>query len=517
MDDIYTAWKPIRNFLRKTDPKTALEVLRYYSLFSGTPGVRPPAPPSYIEVHQGVMTREFIGILPWDIEVLAREVVYSSEEERQTYEHDLRQWRHFGNLMEKLRRLDNKISEVGIGQSNVLLEMFRIGHRQFPHQQDAMSKVTLVRYGRLFTHSEVAPIVVDNTGLPYEKIATIGVGFWGKFNDYAAISHPAQGFNGTNITQGDLEHFLGLYSKSFQEMKSLVNDSHVVDNTFLYQYSPLNAYPLVKFERDGETTYVCTSVNRFASQITRGVYYMLYSDSRFDNAFGNAFEDYVGEVLTSTAEGAGSYMVYSQETDPSSGKRRCDWILEQGDEFVMIECKTKRMAIGGYTVLDDDTVLVDQLGKIADAVVQTYQGYLVYKGDGYNPPVYPYTPRKKAAICVVTLEKWYLYGVPLEKLHQIVKEKLEEKGIDVAIIKEAPYEVMGVDDFEKLTYLASQGESVRDMFDAHAGGDEVSHEFSVFMNNNYKDKLENYDYVFGNDLDLYITPGQDGVDDRESN
>lgn len=117
----------------------------------------------------------------------------------------------------------------------------------------------------------------------------------------------------------------------------------------------------------------------------------------------------------------------------------------------------------------------------------------------------------------MTLEKWYLYGVPLEKLHQIVKEKLEEKGIGVAIIEEAPYEVMGVDDFEKLTYLASQGESVRAMFDAHAMGDEVSHEFSVFMNNNYKDKLESYDYVFGDDLDLYITPGQDVTDDQESN
>lgn len=508
MDDIYSAWKPVRNFLRKVDPKVSLEVIRYYSLFSGTPGETPPPPPAYIEVHPAIMSRTNIGIFPWEMEVLAREIVYCANEDLPSYDYDLRQWRYFGNLMNKLRQLDNKISEVGIGSDNVLIEMFRIGHRQFPHQQDIMSKTSVVRYGRLFTHPEVSPIVIDNTGLAYKKLATIGIAFWNLFNTYAAIEHPTQGFSGTNISKADIEQFLTLYSKSFDDMKALVNEHHSVDNTFQYQYSPLSAYPLIKFVRGGEVTYVCTSVNRYSSQITRGVYYMLYSDRRFDNAFGNAFEDYVGEVLTKTVENGGGYTVYSQEIDPSDGKRRCDWIIEQGNEFVMIECKTKRMAIGGYTVLDDDTVLVDQLSKIADAVVQTYQGYLVYKGDGYNPPVYPYSPRKKAAVCVVTLEKWYLYGVPLEKLHQIVREKLEEKDIDVNIIDEAPYEVMGVDDFERLAYLAGKGESVRDIFKAHADGDEDSHEFSVFMNNNYKAKLEDYDYVFGEDLDLYITPGE---------
>lgn len=508
MDDIYNTWKPIRNFLRKVDPKVALEVVRYYSLFSGTPGETPPPAPAYIEVHPAIMSRTNIGIFPWEMEVLAREIVYCCDENLSSYEYDLRQWRYFGNLMEKLRRLDNKISEVGIDSDNVMLEMFRIGHRQFPHQQDIMNKASLIRYGRLFTYSEVTPIVIDRMGLPYEKIATIGVGFWSLFNSQAAIEHPTQGFAGTNISKEDIEQFLSLYSKSFAEMKNLANEHHLVDNTFQYQYSPLNAYPLIKFIRGHEVTYVCTSVNRYSSQITRGVYYMLYSDRRFDNAFGNAFEAYVGEVLDKTAEGGDGYIVYSQETDSSEGKRRCDWVLEQGDEFVMIECKTKRMAIGGYTVLDDDTVLIEQLGKIADAVVQTYQGYLVYKTDGYNPPVYPYNSEKKASICVVTLEKWYLYGVPLEKLHQIVREKLEEKNIATGIIEEAPYEVMGVGDFEKLTYIASRGRSVRDIFKAHSSGNEASHEFSVFMNNNYRDELENYDYVLRNDLDLYITPGQ---------
>lgn len=508
MDEIYTAWKPIRNFLRRVDPKVSLEVIRYYSLFSGTPGETPPPTPPYIEVHPQVMSRTNIGIFPWEMEVLAREVILSSNEDLLAYKYDLRQWRYFGNLMTKLRQLDNKISAVGIGRDNVLLEMFRIGHRQFPHQQDIMSKTTVVRYGKLFTHPEVAPIVVDNAGLPYEKISTIGIAFWVSFNTHAAIEHPVSGFRGSNITKADIEQFLLLYSKSFAEMKSLVNEHHLIDNTFQYQYSPLSAYPLVKFVRGNEVTYVCTSVNRYASQITRGIYYMLYSDRRFDNAFGTAFEDYVGEVLTKTVEGGGEYTAYPEETDPSSGKRRCDWILEQGDEFVMVECKTKRIAIGGYTILDDDTILIEQLGKIADAVVQTYQGYLVYKGEGYNPQVYPYTSRKRASICVVTLEKWYLYGVPLEKLHQIVREKLEEKDIDLSIIEEAPYEVLGVDDFERLAYLAKQGVSVRGMFRDHANGAEVTHEFSVYMNSRYDNQLEDYEYVFNDDLDLYITPGE---------
>lgn len=507
MNEIYDDWKPIRNFLRKVDPKNALEVIRYYSLFSGVPGENPPAPPDYIEVNTKVLSRDFIGIFPWDMEVVAREIVYSAEDGTTGHVNDLRQWRHFANLMQKLRHLENTITKVDIRSDNVLLEMFRIGHRQFPHQQDVMSKASIIRYGRLFTHHEVAPIVLDNTELPYEKIITIGIGFWSIFKTYAAVEHPTQGFSGTNIIKDDIEKFLKLYSKSFSDIKHLVNNSHVVDNTFLYQYSPLTAYPLVKFERNQQLSYVCTSVNRFSSQITRGVYYMLFSDKRFDNAFGNAFEAYVGEVITKTIQGSSLCRVYPQETDPSDGKRRCDWVLEQGNEFIMVECKTKRMAIGGYTILDDEADLVNQLGLLAEAVVQSYQGYLVYKNEGYSPPIYPYKSTKQAAICVVTLEKWYLYGVPLERLREIVKEKLKDKEIALGIIEEVPYEVLGVDDFEKLAYLASQGVSIRDIFTAHSQGDESSHEFAVFMNNNFKDLLQGYDYILSDDLDRYITPG----------
>ncbi len=503
-NDIYEAWKPIRNFLRRVDPKISLEVLRYYSLFNGSLNEVPPAPPSYIEVNKDVLNRGTIGILPWDIELLAKEIVYSSDEGLTSYRYDLRKWRDFANLMQKLRALDNRISEVGISQSNVLMEMFRIAHRQFPHQQDTLNAGNVVRYGKLFTHPQVRQIVLDKIGLPYEKLIAIGIGYGGIFKDYAAITQPTEGLAGTNITLGDLNTFLALYSKGFAELKSQVSTDRVYDNTFMYQYSPLNASPLVRFERGKEVTYVCTSVNRLSFQVTKGVYYMLFDDTRFDNAFGNAFEEYVGEILTSTVKDANGCMVYSQEVDTSDNKRRCDWILEQGDEFIMVECKTKRMAMGGYVNLDDESIMLQQLGILADAVVQTYEGYLVYKGAGYSPPVYAYNKNKKGAVCVVTLEKWYLYGEPLSRLRKVVEDKLTARGINPAIIEEAPYEVMGVDAFESLTYLAASGESVMNIFTEHSMGEEASHEFSTYIFNQYKNALSSYKYVFANDIDSYI-------------
>ena len=503
-DDIYKTWKPIRNFLRRVDPKISLEVLRYYSLFKGSLNEVPPTPPSYIEVNRNVLNRGTIGILPWDIELLANEVVHSSNEGLTDYRYDLRKWRDFANLMQKLRVIDNKISEVGISQDNVLMEMFRIGHRQFPHQQDTLSTQSIARYGRLFSDSRIEPIALDRMGIPYGKLIVIGGGYWGVFQEYAAINQPTEGMQGTDITLDDINIFLSLYSRSFLDIKQLVKASHTIDNTFLYQYSPLNAYPLVKFERNGETTYVCTSVNRFAFQITKGVYYMLYQDSRFDNAFGDVFEDYVGDVIRNTIDGTAGCSLYSQEVDSSDRKRRCDWILEQDDEFIMVECKTKRLAIGGYVNLDDQSILLGQLDILAEAVVQTYEGYMVYKGVGYNPPVYPYSSRKKGAVCVVTLEKWYLYGEVLDQLHKIVRNKLSDKGIDASIIDEAPYEVMGVDTFERLVYLAANGESIRSIFEEHSKGDQSTHEFATYAFNNYEDKMENYRYIFEDDLDMYL-------------
>ncbi len=92
-NELYKSWKPLRNFLRHVDPKDALEVLRYYSLYSGDPNVLPPSPPDYIEVPSIMLSKQNNGIYPWDMDVLAREVIFNSSD-KSLYRYSFKKWKH---------------------------------------------------------------------------------------------------------------------------------------------------------------------------------------------------------------------------------------------------------------------------------------------------------------------------------------------------------------------------------------------------------------------------------------
>ncbi len=337
MSSIYDTWKPLQNYLGKVDAKEALEVLRYYSLYPGNPNELPPRPPDYIEVHPSIF-RQNNGVYPWDISVLAREVVLASEDTTLA-RYKLRQWKDFSKAMNYIKSVETAIVNSDIGAENVLRELFRLGHREFAHQMGGLTKQTLVRYGMIFSEPDVMPIVQRQTGLSMQQILTIGLAVWGQYKSYAAIYAPTEDWSRLGIQKADLETFFRLFSKPFSELKQITKDNHKVDNTFFYQYNPLAAYPLVEFRRDGKTSYVCTSLHNFQARITGGVYYELYNDPAFDNPYGEAFQNYIGRVSEETFRNT-AITLYGEETDPAENKRRCDWIIDQYDSFTLVECKT---------------------------------------------------------------------------------------------------------------------------------------------------------------------------------
>jgi hypothetical protein len=506
MCSIYDQWKPLRNFLRKLDSKVSLEVLRYYSLFDPNIKDIPPNPPNYIEVHPSIF-RQNNGIYPWDIEILAREVIYAAEDINYTA-HSFTKWKDFSKAINFLKAIEEAVSKKDINPNNVLRELFRLSHREFPHQTDTMNKAVLVRYSKLFSYGNMSTITCNKLGLSVDKILTIGFTFWSQFQSHAAITKPSPGdiWNKIGISIDEANHFLDLFSRPFAELKKIVLDNHRVDNTFFYQYNPLSAYPLVEFDRNHQITYICPSVNKFQSRFTRGLYYELYNEPGFDNAFGDSFQQYVGEVLNATIT-EGLNVIYGEEIDTSNNKRRCDWIIDQESSFTMIECKTKRIAMSGYTSLEDEP-LNEQLSKLADAIVQTYQGYLIYRDIGYKNQVYPFNKQKTPSICIVTLEKWYMFGQQLKSLTDIVKTKLIEKNIDFTIMTEVPFAVVGVDEFERLAYLVLKGYDLADMIKSYSNpsSEASSWEFSVFINAFQNNELENYDYIFKDKMDEVFTP-----------
>src|ERR1700680_1909969 len=161
-NNAYGGWTPLRNALRKLDLNDTLAVIRAYAAFRG---VRVPTPfPMNIEVHRAVYSNERI-ILPWEMEVLAREAIIVCSPQPTT-RYTPRKWNTFSSLVNKLREVDEYISRYLVDDKNILQEVtVRLAHQQFKYQTEAPSKASRIRYSRIFGHAAVEPIVKTKIGL----------------------------------------------------------------------------------------------------------------------------------------------------------------------------------------------------------------------------------------------------------------------------------------------------------------------------------------------------------------
>jgi hypothetical protein len=250
---------------------------------------------------------------------------------------------------------------------------------------------------------------------------------------------------------------------------------------------------IIVCSRQPSTRYTARKWNTFSSLINK------LRERGFDQAFGISFQDYVCQMLAKTFDG-GAVTVYPEE--PDTRPKRADWIIDQPTAFMLVECKTKRMTFGARTVIgdDDENELNAQLEVIGEAVVQTYQALEAHKNGEYRQQQYPYEPAKCPCICVVTLENWRLMGPQLEKLREIVKDKILHLGLDSGLTQLAPFVICSVNEMEEFAYLLKTNELtgvVRSYWD---DPEKSSWAFISYLHQRYKNEHSSYTYVFSDEL-----------------
>lgn len=494
-NNAYGGWTPLRNTLRKLDLNDTLYVIRAYSAFR-TLRTRTLFPTD-IEVHLSVYSNEGI-ILPWEMEVLAREAIIVCGPQPGT-SYTARKWNTFSSLINKLREVDEYISRYLVDDKNILQEVtVRLAHRQFKYQTEVPSKASLVRYSRIFGHAAVEPVVKTKTGLSPKQLFTIGAVLWLKYaSQYLGVNYPLDELALFGITGADYEKFMHLYSLSMKEMKQRLTAERKLDDTFMYQFHALQSHPLILTELNGRLAHICPMPTLLYWRITSGLFYDLINERGFDHAFGTSFQDYIGEMLEKTFDGT-PVKVYPEE--PDRRPKRADWIIDQSTSFLLIECKTKRMTIGARTTIQDDNELRAQLEVVGEAVVQSYQALEAYKNGEYRPQQYPYEPAKCPFICVVTLENWHLMSPQLEKLREIVKDKLLHLGLDSGLMQQAPFVMCSVNEMEEFAYLLKTNE-LTDIVRSYWDDPETSSwAFIGYLYHRYKNELSSYTYVFSDEL-----------------
>ncbi|WP_423414844.1 hypothetical protein RLW55_16780 [Hyphomicrobium sp. B1] len=380
----------------------------------------------------------------WELQTLAEEVILHAQRDGADTTKTLREWRILEGVLQRLRGLENELYGENEG-ADVLLEISRIMHRQFPWQQAQPNTKLVYRYFRIFSDSKVAAVCQRVLGLSIEDLYSLALTAFSHFQTAVAL----------NITTAPptLDPLLKFAARSVAEIANAINSVHTLDDTYAYRLSPLSLFPLMRVEDGGRVWVICPIPTLLFWRVTAGLYYDLIGDPDFGNALGFSFERYIGDVLAEAIT-APNLRISAEAKYGTRRQPRAtpDWLIIEGDTAVtFVECKAKRMTVAAKQALGNLAPLEADIAKLADAIRQLYERISEYAQGQF--PNLNFVATRKCFPVVVTLEHWYISGRTSEILHAAAVESMTNAGLDLTWLDKAPYSIMSADEFENAAQI----------------------------------------------------------------
>lgn len=466
-DKVFELYKPLRNHLAKISIGESFFVIwSYVQHLQFNNKIS-----SEIEVISEFINNDRIQKIrmcaEWEIETLMREIIINSQNGIYA-EKSLRKWSYFAGAINKLKDIENDISGIFINQNNLLVELFRIAHRQFPWQTRPNMEY-LTRYYKIFSYGDLAKILEKTLGINTKKLYLAGFALTGVYLKSVAVNLPIDVQIDT-INSSDIEKFISIFSSDFQSLKEKIRKESEYNDKFVYSFSSLRSTPLLRTQYHQKNCLVCPLPTLLFWQITEGIYYKILNQingieseqekgrvfGEFGNALGNSFQNYAGEVINK-ANQSKALTIYSEATYNVGKKMKntVDWLIEDAQAILFVECKTKKMMFPAKVELNDDSFIKNELSKMADFLLQTYKSIIDYKNNKYHS--LNYRADKKIFPIILTMEQWYLFGDRfLNELDKILREKFLAMSMDEKIIDEHPYSICSMDEFEELMQIINK-------------------------------------------------------------
>lgn len=388
------------------------------------------------------MLREEVGppCFPWELDVLSREILLNGSVEGR------RSLANRADLAEAVR-LIRELEDVAFARDgnalDVFQEMHRIAHRQFPWQLN-FGLAPQARALKIFGSPKMNALVEGEFGVPTRQLLHLGLAFLGDVWQRPAFS-ALQDYSEIGVPLDVSQRCLARLSSDVTTLREESRNRQRLDHDWLYAWNPLEQWPLLRFDASHPENVLCPMPRFLLRRMTSGLYFDLVKLKGFDQAFGEAFQDYLGEVLRKCCTGP------STECRPETpytvkGQRRHgpDWIVSDQTAHIVIEAKAKRLRVESKTVADA-AALDDDLEAMARAIVQNYRNIDdALKGlSGWSPRGLPVFP------LILTLEDWFLLSPRYTaRLGTRVEQLLVESGLDAGVLRDMPYTVASVVEFE---------------------------------------------------------------------
>lgn len=507
--DIYNLYKPLRNHLGKLALDDSFYVIwsyiQHYQFNNKFP--------QDIEVALEFLNQDHIQKIrmcsEWELEIITREIIINAQNSTFS-DKSLKTLSYFSGSINKLKNIENEIGGMFVNKDNILVELFRISHRQFPWQIRPNGEY-LTRYYKIFSQEPLDKILVETIGLSAKELYLSGMLFVGAYLKSPAINLPIN-IQVSAIKNKEVERFIKIFSLDINLLREKIKNEVQYNDKFVYSFSSFRSFPIIKMIYRQKESLVCPMPTLLFWQITDGIYYKILEEIKkikdekkrkeilgnFGNFLGKQFQNYAGEVLKKSIKNV-SFKVF-KEQEYKEGKNRkdtADWMLTDNNAMLFIECKTKRMNLPAKIELNDDSFIKAELDKMADFIKQVYKSIDDYKNNKY--PNIKYDRSKKIFPVILTLEQWYLFGDKfLNELDVILKNKIKENNLDEKYLEIYPYSICSIEEFEKMTQIINKI-GIDSFMSKKFDQDRRLWAFQSFMNNDFKKEYKETKVLFDDD------------------
>ncbi|MBK8382512.1 MAG: hypothetical protein IPL16_11615 [Ignavibacteria bacterium] len=265
-------------------------------------------------------------------------------------------------------------------------------HRQFIWQH-GVNGMSFIRYYKIYSNEQLNEIIKSVFNMDVKTLMKIGMLLYLHYIKSYFIQFPIKNDKLKSISERDLNYIAATYTSSILELKTFYKANQRIDMDIFYYENLLKIKPLIKVDN----TLISPLPTLMYWQITQGLFYFMIDKKNlnFDNAYGQSFQNYVGELIEEINVNK-KFKVYCEmeyEIKKGNQNRTSDWIIESIDSIILVECKTKRIKLKSKIGLYDEESLKSDIEAISDSIVQIYKQVLNYKNNLY--PEIPYRDSKK--------------------------------------------------------------------------------------------------------------------------
>lgn len=499
---MYHYYKPLRNLMQKLELQNSLVALWHYSqnldndkaVSSEFANINPA----------GRATLRGL-VHPWELDILSREVILNAGPSSSGGK-DLYRVKDLIVAVNLIRKLQDKQRDLAPGDV-ILHEMHRLAQQQFPWQRSLHIK--LARFHRIYREANLNALIAERTGLTVSQYYLMGVAMAGALLD-KPFFNLRQSYSELGVDDSLRNIFFQKIMFPLADLHERTKSVQEYNGNWSYTINPLRKTPLVILP-NSPTIAFCPIPRFLLERISDGIFYDFTEIPGFEDIYGSAYENYVGEIAGELASSSINVRKLEPYKIKKEQKDGADWAVFDSESILLVEAKAKRLNLRAR--YEFDTTAIDQeMDKLAKFVVQNYKNLADIKAghtnfDAGSRRIFP---------VIVTLVEWHLFNPQSRSiLDKLVKQRLSVAGLPESLLVDHPFTVMSIDEFETGIQVMNEV-GIAKCMDKKCSSEHISWQMAPFLLSEFRDLTDRASITYLNsELDRVIAEAKEYV--RENN